>query len=448
MIAEDEILASREYAEKIDIQTTFEDALTNLLVSHPEDAMGFLYDQIVKKSAPPFIEKVIGREIVDGHGFPTIEVEIWGKVHGKSEFLGKASAPSVDYCRDEDVFVLFDSASQRFSGRGMRQAVSVVASLFQPVLENKKFDDQKVLDASLVSADGTTNRKKSGANTMMATSAAIAIASSRALKVPLYIHLIRTFSKREHPVIPRPIFAIFSLRTGPVSKVYLIPTPNAQLEDQIRIVCEIYFHYSQGTMTQVCSDGTFSLSCDKLDDIMQTVEAAVSGGGHTLGSDVFLGFSGNFDNDDVQFWEDLFTASSSVAYVEDPLPLDNTSGLSTIASKCKQTTILSIGRGIISNAEKITATVPGRAIVIRPAQAATITNSFAAAEAVEKVDKVSVFATSKRDTSDTWIVDLAIAAGASFIQLGPPAIGDNICKINRMLEIFRDMETAKKKEDD
>lgn len=447
MSAQEETNKAINYAEKWELQTVFEDAFANLLINHPDDPMGFLYDQIVPKAAPPTIDKVLGREILGSRGVPTIEVEVWAKVHGKSEFISLASAPSVDNCAIEDAYVLADTSNPRYGGRGMRQAVSAVTSVYQPSLENKQFFNQRQIDELLINADGTPNKRKSGANTMIATSAAIAVASAKILRLPLFLHLAKHLTDRTQFTVPRPIFAIFNFSSGPISKVYLIPSATVQVEEQIRIIGEIYLHYTTSMKSAVCNDGCFPIEGDKVDDILQTTEIAVSGGGHTLGDDVFLGFSGRGEGTP-KFWTDLFDSSSAITYVEDPLPLEETSGLKTLIAKSSENTIIALGKGISSQIGKIQQSIPAKAIVIRPPQAGSLTQAIDVAKAVDSVSKLTVFSTSLNETQDSWIVDAAISCGAHFLQLGPPCRGENITKINRLLEAAKEIEAMQEKESD
>ena len=447
MSAQEEQAKAIAYAEKYDLQSIFEDALTNLLVNHPDDPMGFLYDQIVTKASHPVIDKVIGREVLGSRGLPVLEVEVWGKVYGKSQFLSMAAAPSCDYTTTEEAFVLVDQSNPRYLGHGVRQAVSIVTSAFQPVLENKQFFDQREMDNLLQQADGTPNKRKVGTNTMIATSAAIALASAKVLRIPLYQHLAKQLTKRTQFMIPRPIFAMFDIKTGPISKVYLIPAQNIPIEDQIRIMGEIYLHFSTSMKSAVCNDGCFPIESDKLDDILQAAEIAASGGGHTLGDDVFLGFSGGKDAT-VKFWTDLFESSSAIAYVEDPLPFDDNSGLKQVTAKSGENTIIALGKGISSKADRITTALPCNAVVIRPPQIGNLTKAIEVAENIDSASKLTVYSTSLNETSDSWIVDVAVAAGAAMIQLGPTAKGENIAKINRLLEIARDLDSRQETETD
>ena len=439
MSAQEEINKAIEYAEKWDIQATFEEALTNLLVAHPNDPMGFLYDQIVTKAAPPTIEKIFGREILDSKGIPTLEVEVWGQVYGKSSFLSIASVPSCDFCSSEDSFILQDSSNSRYLGKGVRQSVSIVTSALQPALQHRQFLDQSDIDSIILSTDGTPNRRKIGSNTTLAVSVSIAIAASKVLRIPLYKHLSKVLTKKNSFNIPKPIITFFSVSTGPVSKVYLIPTSNLPFEEQIRIVGEVYLHYSSSLKASICSDGSFPLSTPNIDDILQAIEIAVSGGGHTLGDDVYLGFRGS-KTATSKFWKNLLDSSSVISYIEDPIPFEDLTGYQELLEKAGENTIISMGKGLSSKSERISLSLPCKAIVIRPPQVGTLTNTTEVLSHVEKASKITILSTSERETHDTWICDLAVAANVSYIQLGPVAKGEYVAKINRLFEITRELE--------
>jgi enolase len=439
-MGEEEIARAVAYAEKWEIQSTFEDALTNLLVAHPNDPMGFLYDQIVSKAAAPTIDKVIGREVIGGQGFPTVEVEAWGFVYGKSIFLGSASAPSCDFCPPEDAFVLIDNNPARFHGRGHRQAVSAVTSTLLPALERRQFVDQKDLDNAIMQSDGSPNLRKIGVNTTIAASAALAISAAKLLRLPLFVHLSRAIASGARPALPRPAFCVFHIFGGPISRVFLLPSSSAPVEEQVRIIGEIYGHYEQAMHCAVCNDGGFLLEAATIDDILAAVEIAVSGGGHTLGDDVFLGFRGGQEATPA-FWVDVFQQSQVVTYVEDPLPYEDSAGWTTVVSAARERVTVAMGKGLASRAERISVDLPCTAIVIRAIEGATLSRIGEAAAQIEKSTKRCIVSTSERECQDSWACDLAAALAAGIIVLGPMGRGENVVKINRLLEIAREIET-------
>ena len=437
-MAEEETRLATEYAERYEIQSTFVNALTNLFKKHPDDPMGFLYDQIVPKAAAPIINKVVGREVLDSQGYPVLEVEVWGRVYGKPELLSTASSPSAD-CPPSDAFVMVDASASRFHHMGVRQSVSLVTSALQPVLENRQFSNQSDLDESISTCDGTPNFKKLGVNTSMSTSAAIAIAASEILRIPLFIHISRSLSHKSQLSLPRPCFALLNIKSGPISRVYLLPSPTVPIDEQVRIIGEIYSHYEQSIHSPLCADGCFPLEAAGLDDILASIEIAVSGGGHTLGDDVFLGFCGSSEATP-QFWLDLLEQSSVVAFIEDPIMYDDSINWKKIVSALGDKGLVAMGKGIYSRPERISNELECSAVIIKPPQVGTITKAVQAADKAEKCSRRIVMSTSSRETHNTWICDLAVATGATLLLLGPPARGENVAKINRLLEIAREME--------
>ena len=444
-MSEEETRLATNYAEKWEIQTVMEDALTNLIMNHPDDPMGFLYDQIVEKSAPPIIDKVIGREIIDSRGFPTIEVEVWGFIHGKSALLSSASAPSCDFCSSEDSYYVQDNSPARYHGKGTRQCVSLVASVLQPALNRKQFTDQREVDAIISSSDNTKNFKKIGANTALAASAAIAIASAKVLRMPLYKHLAKTLTDKQQMIIPRLIFPIFNIANGPISRVFLLPSQSVSTEDQIRIIDEIYLHYENSMHCPLHSNGCFPLDATAPEDILAAVEIAVTGGGHTLGDDVFVGFRGSQESNQ-SFWTELFDQSTVVTYVEDPLLFDDHDGWASVLNSAQDRVVVAMGLGLSSRSERMSSHLDCNAIVLRAPHLGTLSKLVDSAVQVDRISKRSVIAVSERETEDTWICDLAVAVGASMLELGSFSKGENISKINRLLEISRDMERAHREE--
>jgi enolase len=329
----------------------------------------------------------------------------------------------------------------RFHGRGVRQAVSYVTSILLPIFQQRQFFEQKELDLAIAHADGTPNFKKIGVNTAIATSAALAMAATQVLRQPLFRHLSKKLVADVTLTMPRPAFAVFAVTVpGPISRVFLLPSATAPLEDQIRVIGEIFLHYEQAMHCPVCNNGCFPLEISSLDDILAAVEIAASGGGHTLGDDVFLGFAGG-PTATVDFWMTLFEVSPFVVYVEDPQPFSDAEGWARIMDIAGDKATIAMGAGISSKFERIARSLPCNAVVLRPIQAGTLLAVADAAAACERASKKWIIAVSERETGDSWICDLAVAVGASILQLGAVCRGENIVKLNRLLEISKELET-------
>ncbi|KAH0786360.1 enolase family protein [Histomonas meleagridis] len=436
----DETQLAAEYAEKWDIQTVFEDALTNLLISHPDDPMSFLHNQIAEHSAPPTISKVVGREVLNGIGNPTLEVEIWGQVFGKTKLLGSAQAPSCDFCDPSDAFVVNDINSNRYNGLGAQTAIAIISKNLQPKLEKRPIYDQQMIDSVIESSDGTPNFHKIGVNTSIAISSAIAISSSQLLKVPLFNHLTNTLTHKYPIFVPTPIFTFFEISDSPISKVFLIPNPNKTIEEQIRIICEINLHYSKTSHSVNTNNGTYLIESPTAEDTISFVESVVSASGHSLGDDLTIGFRGS-NTSNTKFWIDLLGKQTQIiSYIEDPIPFDDIDGWKQIFDVVDNETVsLVMKSGIFSRVERIESDLIGNSIVITPIEAATITKVTKVAQQIEKCNKKIVLATSEVETPDTWICDLAVAVGASMIQIGSILKGENIEKVNRLLEIGKEI---------
>lgn len=435
----EETQRATEYAEKWEIQRTFTNALTKLLVAHPPDPMGFLYDQLVTKTAAPTIDKLIGREILDSEGYPTIEVSIYGFVQGRSVVLGAACAPSSDLQSSEDGYVMLDNITAKFNGRGVKQAIAILSSTLQPVLHGMRFADQRDLDTTIISCDGTHNFRKIGINTSIACSAALATASARALKVPVCVHLMRTITPNTTLAMPRPAFAAFHPKGGPIDTIFLLGPSNLPVGDQARIVDEVCLHYEKAMQARTFNDGCFVLDATEPDDILAALEIAVSGGGHTLGDDIFLGLKGS-NEATPKFWIDLFEQAPSIAYLVDILPYGDTDGWRDVVAAAPEHMIVAMGDGIASKAERINSTTPSNAVVIKPAQCGTLSKASEAAEKATKLSKRVVISTSNVETHDTWVCDLAVAIGAHILQIGAIARGENAEKVNRLMRIVKEME--------
>jgi enolase len=207
----------------------------------------------------------------------------------------------------------------------------------------------------------------------------------------------------------------------------------------VRVIGEICAHYEQAMHCAICNDGGYLLDVTALDDILAAVEIAVSGGGHTLGDDVFLGFRGGTDTN-AAFWIDLVQQVQVAEYIEDPIGYDDTLGWSQIRDSVKDAVLVSMGKGLSSKGERMSPDLACSAIVVRPVQCGTLSKLAEATQSVERCAKRCVVATSVRETPDTWICDAAVALGAAMLQLGPVSKGENIAKVNRLMEIARELE--------
>jgi enolase len=407
------------------------------------------------------ITKVYGREILDSRGNPTIQAVVCA--NDKCE---KAAAPSGASTGKHEAVELRDGDSKRYMGLGVLKAVENIEKEIAPKLLGLDPRQQTKIDRLMVSIDGTPNKSRLGANTILAVSLAVAKLASRLDRKPLYGHL----SEGKGRMLPIPVMNVINggkhAETGlRIQEFMVIPVGAKSFSESLRMGTEIY-HTLKGVIqfkhgkqsTNVGDEGGFAPPMNRTSEALEALLQAVSEAGYAAGKDVFLGLDAassefyedgryNIDGETksaeelTNFYLELIERFP-LHYIEDPFEQENFEHTARLTRDVGRK-VLVVGDDLfVTNIERLKRGIEAgaaNALLLKVNQIGTLTEAIDAAKLA--MDNGYRVVTSHRsgETEDTTIADLAVALNCGLIKTGAPCRGERTAKYNRLLRIEEEL---------
>ena len=404
------------------------------------------------------ISDVIGREIIDSRGNPTVEAD----VTLASGAVGRAAVPSGASTGTREAVELRDGDASRYGGKGVLGAVANVNGEIRTAIIGLDGTDQTGLDEKLIALDGTDNKARLGANAILAVSLATAHAAANDSKQPLFRYL-----GAEDPVIlPVPMMNIINGgahadNSVDIQEFMILPVGAESLAEALRCGAEI-FHalkavlHKRGLSTAVGDEGGFAPDLPSNEAALGTILQAIEAAGYRAGEDVFLGLdvaSSEFYSDGVYHLESegrRFDAAEFTDYlddlvkrypivsIEDGMAEDDWDGWSLLTGRLGSHVQL-VGDDIfVTNTSILRRGIDARvanAILIKPNQIGTLTETVAAIDMATAVGYGAVVSHRSGETEDSTIADIAAATSATQIKTGSMSRSDRLAKYNQLLRI-------------
>ncbi|MCW8856031.1 MAG: phosphopyruvate hydratase [Kangiella sp.] len=404
------------------------------------------------------ITDIIGREVSDSRGNPTVEAE----VVLENGVRAIACSPSGASTGSREALELRDGDKSRYLGKGVLKAVGHVNNEIKSALVGKDATDQAAIDQLMLDLDGTENKEKLGANSILAVSLANAKAAAQALGKPLYEHISRD-GKFSMPV---PMMNIINGgehadNNVDIQEFMVMPVGAPTFSEALRMGAEIFHHLrkvlqEKGLNTAVGDEGGFAPDLGSNEEAIQAIVEAVDRAGYKLGEDVALALdiaSSEFYKDgkyhlsgegkvlsSAEFTDYLadWVERYPIVSIEDGMDESDWEGwkllTDKIGSKCQlvgddlfvtNTKILSKGieQGVANS------------ILIKVNQIGTLTETLAAIDMAHKAGYTAVISHRSGETEDTTIADLAVATAAGQIKTGSLCRSDRVAKYNQLLRI-------------
>jgi len=431
------------------------------------------------------ISKIKALEILDSRGNPTIEVIIYtGKMRAR------ACVPSGASTGKHEALELRDKNKRRYGGKGILKAVKNVENIIAKKLEGMNITDQKRIDKTLINLDGTKNKSKLGANTILGVSLACARLGARVKNQPLYKYISQMSNiKYQMSKLPIPMFNIINggkhADSGlDIQEFMIVPAGIKKYSEQLRAGSEI-FHalkiilQKYGFRVAVGDEGGFAPRLKDSEAVFKILIKAIKKAGYKPGKDVFIAidvaaseftnlykFTTNFTNK-YKFEGKKLTSGEMINIykkwlkkyplisIEDGLAEDNWMGWKILSEKLKikneklriqhlapntqHLTPILIGDDLFTtNVERLNKGISlgvANAILIKPNQIGTLTETIDCIKLAQKNNYKIIVSHRSGETSDPFISDLAVACGVDFIKAGAPNRGERTAKYNRLLEI-------------
>jgi enolase len=404
------------------------------------------------------IVDIRGREIIDSRGNPTVEAD----VVLESGVVGRAAVPSGASTGSREAVELRDGDAKRYQGKGVRKAVEHVNKTLRELVVGLDAQDQAGLDAKMIAADGTDNKSKLGANALLAVSLATAHAAARDRKLPLYRHLGGSGSL----TLPVPMMNIINGgahadNSVDIQEFMILPIGAPSFSEALRYGAEI-FHtlkkvlHGKGFNTAVGDEGGFAPDLPSNEAAITTILEAIDRAGYHAGKDVYLGLdvaSTEFYKDGIynlesekrkfnstEFADYLagLVAKYPIVTIEDGMSEGDWEGWAILTQKLGSKVQL-VGDDLFVTNTKIfsegIAKKIANAILIKPNQIGTLTETLAAIDMAAKAKYAAVVSHRSGETEDATIADIAAGTSATQIKTGSLSRSDRIAKYNQLLRI-------------
>ena len=404
------------------------------------------------------IADIRGREIIDSRGNPTVEAD----VILDSGAFGRAAVPSGASTGTREAVELRDGDAKRYSGKGVQKAVANVNGPLRTALIGRDALDQAALDARMIELDGSENKARLGANALLAVSLAAAHAAARDRGLPLY----RSLGGDGAMTMPVPMMNIINGgahadNSVDIQEFMILPVGAPTLAEAVRYGAEV-FHALKKVLqarklnTAVGDEGGFAPDLPSNEAALETILEAIDRAGYKAGKDIYLGLdaasseffsngryvleSENRSFTPAEFADYLagLVARYPIITIEDGMSEGDWDGWAGLTKKLGGKIQL-VGDDIFVTNTKILAEGIERrianAILIKPNQIGTLTETLAAISMAAKAKYASVISHRSGETEDNTIADIAVATAATQIKTGSMSRSDRIAKYNQLLRI-------------
>ncbi|MFP1723191.1 phosphopyruvate hydratase [Lonsdalea quercina] len=410
------------------------------------------------------IVKVIGREIIDSRGNPTVEAE----VHLEGGFVGLAAAPSGASTGSREALELRDGDKSRFLGKGVTKAVAAVNGPIAQAVLGKDAKDQANIDQIMIDLDGTENKSKFGANAILAVSLASAKAAAASKGLPLYAHIAELNGTPGQYSMPLPMMNIINGgehadNNVDIQEFMIQPVGAKTVKEAVRMGSEVFHNLAKvlkakGMNTAVGDEGGYAPNLESNAAALAAIKEAVEKAGYVLGKDVTLAMdcaASEFYNNETGNYElkgegKTFTSQEFTHYLEEltkqyPIvSIEDGLNESDWEGFAYQTKVLGdkiqlVGDDLfVTNTKILKEGIDkgiANSILIKFNQIGSLTETLAAIKMAKDAGYTAVISHRSGETEDATIADLAVGTAAGQIKTGSMSRSDRVAKYNQLIRI-------------
>lgn len=408
------------------------------------------------------IVKIIGREILDSRGNPTVEVEVWLA----SRVMGRASVPSGASTGIHEAIELRDADKSRYNGKGVLKAVKHVNDTIAPRLLGMSALQQADIDRAMIALDGTPTKSRLGANAILGVSLAVAQAAAAYLKMPLYRYL----GGEQAHVMPIPMMNIInggSHSNAPIAfqEFMIRPVGASSFHEGLRMGVEV-FHALKSVLAKrhlsiaVGDEGGFAPELTGTEDALDCLMQAIRRAGYEPGKDVRIALDcassefyvdGIYDyskfegekgkrrtsEEQIDYLEQLIS-QYPIDSIEDGMSEEDWDGWQKLTERIGQRCQLVGDDLFVTNVEYLSKGIQkhcANAILIKVNQIGTLTETLAAIDMAQRHGYNSIVSHRSGETEDTCIADIAVATNSGQIKTGSLSRSERVAKYNQLLRI-------------
>ena len=410
------------------------------------------------------IEKVIGREIIDSRGNPTVEAEVY-LLDGT---VGRGAAPSGASTGEFEALELRDGDKSRFGGKGVTKAVENINTVINDALKGVDASDIYAVDAAMIAADGTKDKSNLGANAILAVSIASARAAANALEIPLYRFLGGVNGNR----LPVPMMNILNggahaANTVDVQEFMIMPVGAPSFKEALRWCAEVFHALaallkSKGLATSVGDEGGFAPDLASDEEAIQYILDAVKDAGYEPGKDFMIAMDAassewkdekkgeyvlpkagtKFTSEElIEHWKKLVDKYPIIS-IEDALDEEDWEGWQKLTAELGNKVQLVGDDLFVTNTERLSKGIElgcGNSILIKLNQIGSVSETLEAIKMAHKAGYTAISSHRSGETEDTTIADLAVALNTCQIKTGAPSRSERVAKYNQLLRIEEEL---------
>ena len=413
------------------------------------------------------IEKVIGREIIDSRGNPTVEAEVY-LLDGT---VGRGAAPSGASTGEFEALELRDGDKSRFGGKGVTKAVENINTVINDALKGVDASDIYAVDTAMIAADGTKDKSNLGANAILAVSIASARAAANALEIPLYRFLGGVNGNR----LPVPMMNILNggahaANTVDVQEFMIMPVGAPSFKEALRWCAEVFHALaallkSKGLATSVGDEGGFAPDLASDEEAIQYILDAVKDAGYEPGKDFMIAMDAassewkgekkgeyvlpkagtKFTSEElIEHWKKLVDKYPIIS-IEDALDEEDWEGWQKLTAELGDKVQLVGDDLFVTNTERLSKGIElgcGNSILIKLNQIGSVSETLEAIKMAHKAGYTAISSHRSGETEDTTIADLAVALNTCQIKTGAPSRSERVAKYNQLLRIEEELGTS------
>ena len=413
------------------------------------------------------IEKVVGREIIDSRGNPTVEAE----VYLADGTVGRGAAPSGASTGEFEALELRDGNKDRFGGKGVSKAVGNINTTINEALKGIDASDIYAVDGAMLAADGTKDKSNLGANAILAVSIAAVRAAATALQIPLYRLLGGVNGNR----LPVPMMNILNggahaANTVDVQEFMIMPAGVPSFKEGLRWCTEVFHALAallkeRGLATSVGDEGGFAPDLGSDEEAIECILEAVEKAGYKPGEDFVLAMDAassewksatkgeyllpksgrKFTSAElIEHWKQL-CEKYPIYSIEDGLDEEDWEGWQQLTKELGDTVQLVGDDLFVTNTERLSKGIKrgcGNSILIKLNQIGSVSETLEAIKMAHNAGYTAVTSHRSGETEDTTIADLAVALNTCQIKTGAPSRSERVAKYNQLLRIEEQLGNA------
>ena len=411
------------------------------------------------------IVSVKAREILDSRGNPTVEVDV--KCDDGS--FGRAAVPSGASTGEHEALELRDGNKKRYLGKGVRKAVNNVNNILARKIMGMAVTSQRDIDNAMIELDGTPNKSKLGANSILGVSLAVAKAAANSKRLPLYRYLGGVSAN----VLPVPLMNIINGGAHAdnnldIQEFMIVPLGFVSFSEAIRAGVEVFHNLKailkkKGYSTSVGDEGGFAPSLKVNEVAIECVLQAITQAGHKAGKEISLALDvasselykeGKYIIEDKKLSKDKivdlykdWASKYPIISIEDPMAEDDWEGWQIITNELGEKVQLVGDDLFVTNTERLSRGIKegvANSILIKVNQIGTLTETLEAIRMASNAGYTYIISHRSGETEDSTIADIAVATSSGQIKTGSASRSDRMAKYNQLLRIEEELGSEAK----